>query len=259
VRLIRGNVYDYPQYYDILFAADWKAEFRFLRACFQKHARRRVARLFEPACGTGRLLVKFAQVGYQVGGNDLNPRAVAYCNARFRRRRLPEPACQGDMADFRLTRKVDAAFNTINSFRHLGSENAAAAHLRCMAAAVAKGGIYALGFHLTPAGPRSCDEESWSARRGSVEVQSRMWTVDLDRRRREEWVRMVLDVRTPSQRLRLEDAFPFRTYTADQFRRLLATAPEWELIATYDFTYQIDQPIRVTGETEDVIYVLARR
>ncbi len=256
---IRGNVYDYPQYYDILFAADWKAEVRFLEACFQKHARRRVVRLFEPACGTGRLLLKFAQAGYQVGGNDLNPRAVGYCNDRFRRRRLPEPACQGDMADFRLSRKADAAFNTINSFRHLQSQRAAASHLRCMAAAVAKGGIYALGFHLTPAGTPNCGEESWSARRGSVAVQSRMWTVKLDRRRREEWVRMVLDIHTPSRWLRLEDAFPFRTYTAAQFRRLLAAVPEWELIETYDFTYQIGQPIRVTGQTEDVIYVLARR
>jgi hypothetical protein len=70
---------------------------------------------------------------------------------------------------------------------------------------------------------------------------------------------MVLDVRTAGQRFCLEDAFPFRTYTADQFRRLLAAVPEWELIETYDFTYQIDQPIRVTGQTEDVIYVLARR
>jgi SAM-dependent methyltransferase len=259
VQLIRGNVYDYPQYYDILFAADWKAEFRFLKACFAKHAQRRVTRLFEPACGTGRLLVKFAQAGYRVRGNDLNARAVAYCNARFRRRGLPEPACQGDMSDFRLRGKVDAAFNTINSFRHLGSEDAAAAHLRCMAAAVAQGGIYALGFHLTPAGPPSCDEESWSARRGSVAVESRMWTVELHRRRREEWVRMVLDVSTPRQRFRLADAFPFRTYTADQFRRLLAAVPEWELNETYDFTYQIDQPVRVTRQTEDVIYVFRRR
>jgi SAM-dependent methyltransferase len=259
VQLVRGNVYDYPQYYDVLFAADWKAEFRFLKACFQKHARRRVAKLFEPACGTGRLLLKFAQAGYQVEGNDLNPRAVAYCNARFRRRRLPEPACQGDMADFRLRGKVDAAFNTINSFRHLQSQRAAASHLRCMAAAVAKGGIYALGFHLTPTGPPSCDEESWSARRGSVAVQSRMWTVKLDRRPREEWVRMVLDIHASNQQLRLEDAFPFRTYTAAQFRRLLAAVPEWELIETYDFTYQVDQPVCVTGQTEDVIYVLARR
>ena len=46
-------------------------------------------RLFEPGCGTGRLLVKLAQAGYEVAGNDLNPKAVDYCNARARAPRFP--------------------------------------------------------------------------------------------------------------------------------------------------------------------------
>jgi hypothetical protein len=70
-------------------------------------------------------------------GNDLNPKAVEYCNARFRRRGFPPAAVVGDMADFRLARKVDAAFNPINSFRHLATERAAESHLRCVAAALA--------------------------------------------------------------------------------------------------------------------------
>ena len=43
------------------------------------------------------------------------------------------------MSDFRLRRKADAAFNTINSFRHLDNENAARNHLGCVAAALARG------------------------------------------------------------------------------------------------------------------------
>ena len=36
--VIRGDLYDYPKYYDLLFGSDWKAEFDFLRLCLEKHA-----------------------------------------------------------------------------------------------------------------------------------------------------------------------------------------------------------------------------
>ena len=53
MEVIRGNLYDYPKYYDLLFGSDWKAEFGFLESCFEKHARRPVRRLFEPAAARG--------------------------------------------------------------------------------------------------------------------------------------------------------------------------------------------------------------
>src|SRR5437867_3891933 len=153
-----ASIYDFPQYYELLFGSDWRAEFHFLRACFEKHATRKVRSLFEPACGTGRLLLKFAKAGFKVAGNDLNVKAVAYCHRRLLKHGFQPTVSVGDMADFRLPKPVDAAFNTINTFRHLPTEDSAEAHLKCLAAALAPGGIYALGLHLLPTrGPR--DEE----------------------------------------------------------------------------------------------------
>ncbi|MBN2022761.1 MAG: class I SAM-dependent methyltransferase [Pirellulales bacterium] len=257
--VVHGNLYDYPKYYDLLFGADWRAEFDFLRGCFDRHARRPVRRLFEPACGTGRLLIKLAQAGYDVAGNDLNPRAVAFCNARLARHGFPAAAVVGDMANFRLARKADAAFNTINSFRHLPTEEAAEGHLRSMTAALGEGGLYIMGLHLTPKGPPTCDEETWNARRGHLAVHSRMWSIDLDRRHRQETVGMTLDIRTPSRQFRLVDQILFRTYTADQIRDLFRRVDEFELAETYDFGYDLDAPAPVTGRTEDVIFVLRRK
>lgn len=259
MEVIQGNVYDYPKYYDVLFGCDWKPEFDFLSACFEKHLARPVRRLFEPACGTGRLLIKFAQAGYQVSGNDLNPKAIEYCNARLARHGFPTTAVVGDMADFRLRRKQDAAFNTINTFRHLPSEESALSHLRCVARALAPGGIYLLGFHLTPTRGRPCDEESWSARRGHLGITSRMWSIELDRRRRRERVRFSFNVYTPTRQFRLDDELIFRTYTAAQFRRLLGRIAELDLVETYDFAYDAQRPIRVNPETEDVVYVLRKK
>ncbi len=256
--VIRAHIYDYPKYYDLLFGSDWKAEFDFLQAVFGRHALRPVRRVFEPACGTGRLLVKLAQAGYEVAGNDLNRRAIDYCNARLARRGVPAAATVGDMADFRLRRRVDAAFNTISSFRHLATEKQAEAHLRAVGCALAPGGIYVLGIHLTPPGRRDCDEESWSARRGSLGVISHMWSIHVDRRRRQQRVGMTLDVYTPTRVFRLEDEILFRTYTDRQFLRLLGRVDELELVETYDFAYNVDRPIVLDHRTEDVVFVLRR-
>jgi len=253
-----ASIYDYPRYYDLLFGSDWKAEFDFLRKCFDRYALRKVKRLYEPACGTGRLLIKFAQAGYTVAGGDLNPRAVEFCNKRLSRYGFTESVRVEDMADFAVKRPYDAAFNTINTFRHLPSEAMAVAHLKCMAQAIGVGGIYLLGLHLTPAGKPTCSQETWSARRGNLVVNSWMKSLEIDRRKRRERVAMRFDVYTLTDQFRLEDELLFRTYSRRQIRQLLAAVPEWECAATHDFAYDVDAPIEVDDTTEDVVFVLRR-
>lgn len=256
---IRGHLYDYPKYYDLVYGSDWKAEFDFLRACFERHAKRTVQRVFEPACGTGRLLIKLAAAGYEVSGNDLNPHAVAYCNARLARHGFPPSAFVGDMADFRVPRKQDAAFNMINSFRHLPSDAAALRHLKCMAQALARGGLYVFGVHLTPTRGAPVGRESWSARRGNLAVISTLWSAGVDRKKRCEKVGMTFDVYTPTRRFRIVDEMDYRIYTAADIRRLLGKVPEFDLAETYDFSYDLNEPVTIGPETEDVVFVLRHR
>lgn len=253
------SLYDYPKYYDVLFGSEWKAEVDFLVACFERHATRRVKRVFEPACGTGRVLFRLARAGYRVGGLDLNEPSVRYCNARLARHGFPRTAFVGDMSDFRLRAPVDGAFNLINSFRHLTSGRAAKAHLRCVAEALRTGGIYVLGLHLTPTVGAPMEEESWSARRGSLEVATHMWTRERDSRRRLERVGFRYDIATPSRRLRVEDELVFRTYTAAQLLRLVREETRFELAEIYDFGYDVDEPSGLSAETEDAILVLRKR
>ncbi len=261
---ITDNLYNYPKYYDLVFGSDWAAEFHFFRACFQKHAKREVRRLLEPACGTGRLLVRLAEAGYETAGLDLNPLAVKFCNQRFARKGWKPVAIVGDMADFSLgdfggRKKFDAGFNPINSFRHLPSEAAAESHLHCMADTLAKGGIYLLGLHLTPTVGERVEEESWSASRGHLTVNSYMWSEALDLKKRNERVGMTFDVYTPTRQFRIVDEMAYRTYTARQMADLLARIPEFEIAATYDFTYDVEEPVTIDARTEDVVYVLRKR
>ncbi len=256
---IAGDIYDYPAYYDLVYGSDWWAEFHFLLDCFEKHGQRKIQRVFEPACGTGRLLYRLAKEGYKVSGLDRNPRMVAYCNRRLERHGFPPSCIEGDMSDFRLSRPVDAAFNMINSFRHLATGREAQGHLDCLGQCVSRGGLYVLGLHLTPTTVEPSERESWSARRGHLAVVTDLWVKDRDLHKRQERCGMTYDIYTPTQAFRLEGEVSFRTYTAAQLKRLVAASPAWEIAAVYDFGYDVEAPIEVTPATEDAVFVLRRK
>ncbi len=254
----KANVYDFPRYYDLVYGSDWKAEYDFLIDCFERYAEIPVKRVFEPACGTGRLLYRLGKKGYEVGGLDLNEKAIEYCNDRMERHGLPRSVWVGNMADFRLPGKVEAAFNMINSFRHLTEEADAQQHLASISRALRKGGIYVLGLHLTPTRGQPMDEECWSAQRGQLMVNTRLWTERRDMRLRREYCEMVYDVYTPTRHDKLVDQIVFRTYTAAQLEALLDTSPALEVAGIHDFSYDLDHRVRVDEETEDIVVVLRK-
>lgn len=256
---VAASIYDYPKYYDLLFGSDVAAEFRFLKACFSKHAGCEVKRVFEPACGTGRLLIKIGRSGFDVAGNDLNPKAVEFCNERLKKYDLPETVVVGDMSDFKVKKKFDASFNMINSFRHLATETQARSHLECMAKAMNKGGLYVLGIHLEPTSCPPMQEESWTARRGNLVVNSHMWSKGIDRKKRIEHLGLNIDIFTPTKRMRIVDHMEYRTYKHSQFLSLVKSVPLLAIAETYDFSYNIKKPHVVSGATEDVVFVLRRK
>ena len=256
---IQQSIYDFPRYYDLVYGSDWKAECLFLKRCFEKFATGEVVRLFEPACGTGRLLYRFGKKGYQVSGLDLNAKAVAYCNRRLEKKEIQGAALVGDMTDFELQESADAAFNTINSFRHLTTHSAAVHHLQCMARAIRKGGLYVLGIHLTPTSVPPSEDESWIAEARDLQVNTRMWLTERNLDDRYESFAIHFEVYTPQKFLRIEDELVFRTYTAPQFAELLDEVTEFEVASVFDFAYDISRPVNVDDASEDVVYVLRKK
>lgn len=266
----RMGWYDYPQYYDIAFQSETLPEADFIEAACRKYAAGPVRTLLEPACGTGRLVVELTRRGYQVFGLDASLAALGYLRRRLRRRKLSSLVFAADMSRFGLTRPVDAAYCTFDSFRHLLSEEAARRHLAAAAEAVRPGGVYILGLHLLP--PDASEEciERWTERRGRLQVTVTLRVLRCDRRRRLEWIRISTLVRNhppqqspftnpPGRAIRFRDEFPLRIYTARQFRRLLAKVPQWELADVYDFWYEIDHPMQLSDQTADCVFILRRR
>lgn len=258
-RAVVGDWYDYPQYYDLAFAEDTKIEADFFEAAAKKFAVGPVRRVLEPGCGGGRLVLEMASRGYRALGFDDNRRSIAYLAKKIARRKLPAEARLGDMTEFRVAKPVDLAFNTYNTFRHLTTETAAIRHLKCMAQAVRPGGLFILGFHLLP--PDASEEciERWQARRGETRVSFTLRVLESDRRAGLEWLRVSMLVRQQKRELRLATEFPLRIYTVERVRKLLRAVPEWELCETYDFVYDLEQPVQFNDDLADAVFVLRRR
>ncbi|MDR2757080.1 MAG: class I SAM-dependent methyltransferase [Planctomycetaceae bacterium] len=256
------NIYDYPTLYDVLFSDSWKREIDFLKTalrCYCNISGR--GRIFEPACGTGRLLWRLAQLGHHSVGLDLNPNAVAFCNKRLKRHGLPESALLGDMTHFSLNdlqqkKTFDLVFNFVSSFLHLTSEPAALSHLHAVAEILKPNGIYLLGLHLLPQGNAVCSQEQWSVRHGSLALQSRLRRLTLNRQQRIETVEFRITATTPKQHYKIIDTFPLRTYSLQQFRTLLKKVNQFDILETFDFNFQV--PVPLNSQTEDVVFVLKK-
>ncbi len=256
---IEGAWYDYPQYYDLAFQDDTKQEADFFQAAFERYAQGDVQRLLEPACGTGRLVVEMARRGYHMTAFDLSRKSLTYLRRRLRRSKLQADLFEGDMTQFELERPVDAAFCTVNTFRHLLTESAARSHLESMARAVRPGGLYILGLHVFPPGTEEEGTERWSATRGQTRITVTLKADNFNARKRQERIRISVRLRSPKKDMRLRDEFLFRTYTARQLRRLIRSVPAWELAAVFDFWYDIDEPLELNDEIADTVCVLRRR
>ena len=254
----KASIYDFPTYYDLVFGSDTASELAFLDGCFDRFVDGPVKRAFEPACGTGRLMNRMAQSkNIEVGGLDLNPKAVEFCNRRLERHGIRDRVVVGDMTDFERVPPFDACFNTINSFRHLLSEKMALDHLNCISNSMKTGGIYVLGLHLLPTDQHECEGESWSAQRGHLAINTQMWQIDLNLKKRIETFRLQFDVYTPTDRQQISDDVQFRTYTAQQILSLIAKS-SLDLTAVYDFAYETTEPIALDEKTEDVVLVLQK-
>jgi hypothetical protein len=191
-------------------------------------------------------------------GLDVSQPSLEFLRRRLLRRGFRARILAADMADFRLSTAVDAAYCTFDSFRHLLSEETARRHLQCVAASLRQGGIYILGLHLLP--PDASEEciERWTERSGGTQVTVTLRVLDTDRRRRIERLRVSLLVRDNSGTKRVRDEFPFRIYTAAQFRRLLAGVPSLQLCDVYDFWYEIDHPLKLDNAMSDTVFILKK-
>lgn len=255
--------YETPLYYDIVFSGDDAREGHFLEQVLERHAAPRRSRarrrVLEPACGSGRMVLEMAARGCAVTGFDASEPMLAFARERLRsagRRARLELA---RLEDFEVGSGFDLAHCLVNTFKYLLDEDAARAHLACVARALRPGGVYAIGIHLTQYEDRRANHERWRAQRAGVEVVCNIRGAPADRRTRLEQVRSRLCVVERGVVKRSQTQWSFRTYDLRQFRALVRAVPSLELAACYDFGYDIERPRALPDDQLDCVFVLRRR
>ncbi len=228
-------LYADAEIYDILHAPGTRDDVRGLLAIARRFCPAAVdlgATWLEPACGTGRHLRELARRGYRVAGFDLDPGMVRY--ARTTLRAAPSAGrariFRAPMESFsRPGLRASAAFNLINTIRHLGSDRAMLAHLSHVARTLDPAGIYIVGLSLSAYGLEGESEDVWRARRAGTSVTQVVQYLPPDaargRRARQERVLSHVTIRRgrPRGLTRHADAeYVLRTYSRAQWESLVS-------------------------------------
>lgn len=268
---LQSNWYDLPKFYDLSVADETAGELAFVQGAAAKFLEpstsKQPLRVVEPACGTGRLTEALAKNGFQVTAFDLNPTMVEFTKQRLAKRpatglrggKNAVQLFQADMARFSIPQPADIGVCLLDSFRHLLTEDEARAHLQCMASAIRPGGIYLLGLHLLPPDADLECTERWTNQAGKTHITTTLRVMSSSRRTRLEEIRISLLVREGKQTARYRDEFSLRMYTAAQLKSLVASVPEWEIAAVYDYWYELAAPLKLSNELSDTVLVLRRK
>ena len=254
--------YDTPLYYDIIFDADTPKEGAFLQALHEHFGRSGKSRqLLEPACGSGRLVSEMTRRGWKVSGFDGNARMLDFAKDRLKQQGLKARIWEDWMQSFELPKvqTFDFAHCLVSTFKYLLKEQDALACLQRTAAVLKPGAIFALGVHLTDYSSQKEEHERWVAERDGIKVTCNTHTWSADRKKRLEDLRTRLRIQDNNRRHVQETRWQFRTYNASQMQGLLAKVLAFELVASYDFTYDLLSPRELDDSYSDVVLVLKKK
>lgn len=163
------------------------------------------------------------------------------------------------MANFHLKgKKFDAAFCTVDTFRHLLSEKQAEQHLISISNRLKKNGIYILGLHLITKKGATNKVIRWTAKRGRLTVKTSMTMLELDKKERRETLKVILRPETRNKKESYTSLYQLRTYTLKQLKKLLDKTSVFEIVNAYDETYDISSPIMLDSKSDYAVLLLRR-
>jgi SAM-dependent methyltransferase len=157
---------DDAELYDIAFDWDVNAEVEWLLERLGPACRS----VFEPGCGSGRMLEAFSSHGLEVVGIDSSSRMVTLARARLGGLGSVHVA---DMTSFDLGRSFDGAVSPINTLLHLTPPELQP-HLEALARHLKAGAHYLVQVGLADPKQREPFAGShWEARRGDTHLRIR--------------------------------------------------------------------------------------
>ncbi len=218
--------YDDPTIYDILHAPGTAEEARAVESVARESIGHDGPMTFlEPACGTARHLRWLATHGHRGVGFDLSEDMIGDARRRAARAGLTRrlDLFVADMTDFasRIRRPVHAAFNLINTIRHLPSDRAMLDHFAQVERVLAPGGVYVVGMSTTMYGVEMASEDVWVGARGPCRVTQVVNYLPAESSDRSETVLSHLHIHRPSGDEHRDSVYTLRSYSLDEWTRLV--------------------------------------
>ncbi len=168
------TIYDYPQYYDLLFGWDRSAEAQFYHRIFERAGIESGEPLLEVACGTGRIAIELARQGHNVTGMDIRADMLTFLEARAAAAGTSVRTVRADMTTFADSVTYAGAYNPMSSLRILQTDTELDAHLAAMATALGVGGLYVLDMDFADRmdAPPITTEEAWEMTGAGITVRA---------------------------------------------------------------------------------------
>lgn len=152
----------------------------------------------------------------------------------------------------------EGAYCTVDTFRHLLTDQDAVSHLRLVNRSLTVNGFYILGLHLLPR--RGVIDKSfhWQGRRGKLQVDTTIKVLNVDTRKREETLAYILRVRKPSISHTYRSIYKLRTYSLDLFKRIVNSGG-FEIREVYDVDGGFTGPVTPGPDSENLAFVLSKK
>lgn len=256
------SFYRHPEVYAVLLEPDPDI-FADADAWIGRHLDGPARRVLDPACGPGNWLVRFAERGAAVAGNDLEPAMIAAARRRLAGR--PAELTVGDMADLDFrTGPFDVAINVHSSVGHLPDDAAVVRHLRAVARHLRPGGIYLLGLVIDDGTAlREEPEFLWQcpATRipGGGMAAVRYESARRDPAARTERIRLhLLTKGVAGCPEALREEYDLRTFPAARLREILAEAGGFDVLAAHAMLVEGRPDVGLVHDAGDVTLVLRR-
>lgn len=255
------DCYDVPRFWDLAFSEDTTLEADFIEAAAKKYCNFSLLHLYEPGCGGGRLVAELAKRGLSVTGIDQSSQAIEFAKNVVLEDELKASLQVGDMRDKLQGQTFDLAYCLVNTFRHLVSEADAVRHLENIAEMLRPGGLYIIGMHLLPPDADEEDEEEWSVESENVSVSMQLVAAGCDRATRLENLEFTMTAQVAEQETPIvhRSSYQMRTYEAKHMKSLLSKVPAFQLLDVYDFWYDIEDPLTLSDELGDTVFVLQKQ